>query len=76
MNPIIVSKRGKHLYLRKIEVVVKMPVSKTPQEIQVFNGMAHFYKCFIRKFASIMAPITKLLKKTKVFKWIIECQTT
>jgi hypothetical protein len=22
-----------------------------------------------------MAPITKLLKKTKVFKWIVECQT-
>jgi hypothetical protein len=50
-----------------------MPLPKTPQEIQVFNGMAQFYKCFIRNFDSIMAPITKLLKKTKVFGWIVEC---
>jgi hypothetical protein len=51
-----------------------MLIPKTPQEIQVFNGMAHFYRCFIKKFASIMALITKLLKKTKMFKWIVECQ--
>jgi hypothetical protein len=27
-------------------------------------------------FASVMALITKLLKKAKVFEWTIECQTT
>jgi len=53
-----------------------MPVPKTPQEIQVFNGMAWFYICFIRNFASIMAPIIKLLRKAKVFEWTIECQIT
>jgi hypothetical protein len=37
--------------------------------------MAQFYKWFINFFTSIMAPITKLLKKTKEFKWTIECQT-
>jgi hypothetical protein len=51
-----------------------MPVLKTPQEIQVFNGMAQFYRCFTRNFAFIMERITKLLRKTKVFKWTIECQ--
>jgi hypothetical protein len=29
--------------------------------------MAQFYKCFIKKFAAIMAPITKLTIKTKNF---------
>jgi hypothetical protein len=52
-----------------------MPIPKTPQEIQVFNGMALFYRCFNKKIAFVMAPITKLLRKIKVFKWTTECQT-
>jgi hypothetical protein len=36
--------------------------------------MAQFYKCFIKIFASIMAPITKLLRKAEMFEWIGECQ--
>jgi hypothetical protein len=36
----IVSKEGKTLDLKKIEALVKMPIPKTPQEIQVFSGMA------------------------------------
>jgi hypothetical protein len=51
-----------------------MPPPKNPQQIQVFNGMALFYGCFIKKFATIMAPIIKLTKKTKTFLWIKECK--
>jgi hypothetical protein len=51
-----------------------MPPPKNSQEIQVFNGMAQFYRCFIKKFAAIMAPITKLTKRTKTFLWTKECQ--
>ncbi len=51
-----------------------MPIPTTPQEIQVFNGMAQFYKCFIINFVSIMSPITKVLKKFEVFEWTKECQ--
>ncbi len=41
-----------------------MPPPKNPQQIQVFNGMAQFYKCFIKNFATVMAPIIKLTIKT------------
>jgi hypothetical protein len=51
-----------------------MPIPKTLQEIQVFNGMAQFYKCFIRNFVYVMALITKLFKKNEVFEWTIKCQ--
>jgi hypothetical protein len=63
----IVSKKGKTFYPKKIKALIKMLVPKTPQEIQVFNGMAKFYRCFIKNFASIMALITKLLQKAQVF---------
>jgi hypothetical protein len=59
----IVSKEGKTLNAKKIEVLLKMSIPKTTQEIQVFNEMAQFYICFIINFASTMVPITKLLKK-------------
>jgi hypothetical protein len=36
--------------------------------------MAQYYKCFIKDFAFIMAPITKLLCKIEAFKWTIKCQ--
>jgi hypothetical protein len=43
----------------------KHPPPKNPQQIQVFNGMAQFYKTFIKKFIVIMA--LKMTKKTKTF---------
>lgn len=67
-------KEGKTHGLKNIEIVVKMPVPKTPQEIQVFHGTAQFYQCFIKDFAYFMAPITKLLKKIEAFDWTTECQ--
>jgi hypothetical protein len=54
----IVSMEGKLLVLKNIQAIVNMPPPKNPQQIQVFNGMAHFYKCFIKNFIAIMAPIT------------------
>jgi hypothetical protein len=36
----IVSKEGKTHNPKKREVLVKMPIPKTRQDIQVFNGMA------------------------------------
>jgi hypothetical protein len=45
----IISKEGKTFDLKKIKALVNMSMSKTPQDIQVFNGMAQFYICFIKK---------------------------
>jgi hypothetical protein len=72
----IVSKEGKLPNLKKIHAIINMPPPRNPQHIQVFNGMTQFYKCFIKSFVVIMAPITKLTKKTKAFLWIEEYQKT
>ena len=69
----IVSKEGKILDPKKVQAIVNMLVLINPRQIQVFNGMVQFYKCFINNFAFIMAPITKLTRKTKPFIWTIEC---
>jgi len=43
----IVFKEVKTPNLKKIKVIFKMLIPTTLKEIQVFNGMAQFYKCFI-----------------------------
>ncbi len=65
----VVSKARKSSDPKKISIIVNMPSPKTPKHIQVFNGMAQFYRCFIKNVAFIMAPITKLLCKIEVFAW-------
>jgi hypothetical protein len=63
----MVSKEGKILDLEKVQAIVNMQIPINPQQIQVFNGMAQYYKCFIKNFAFIMALIAKLMKKIKPF---------
>ncbi len=63
----IVFKEGKLLGPKKIFAIMNMSPLKTPKDIQVFNGMVQFYGWFIWDFAFIMAPITNLLQKMKVF---------
>jgi hypothetical protein len=61
------SQRGKSLDPKKIQAIVQMLVPSNPQQIQVFNKMTQFYKCFIKNFAFVMASITKLMRKIKQF---------
>jgi hypothetical protein len=49
----------------------KHPPPKNPQHIQVFNGMAQFYRSFIKIFVANMAP--KMTKKVKILFWTKEC---
>ncbi len=70
----IVCKEGKIPNLKKVQVIVNMLVPTNPQKIQVFNGMAYFYRCFIKNFDFIMALITKLMMKTKPFMWTTKHQ--
>jgi len=68
----IISKKKKLPYLKKIQAIVDMPPPKNPQQIQIFNGMAQFYTCFIKNFV-VMVPITKLTRNTQTIIWTKEC---
>ncbi len=63
----IVSKEGKLPDPKKIDAIMNMLVPQNSQQIQVFNGMVQFYKCFIKKFTTIMAPITTHKENIKFF---------
>jgi hypothetical protein len=57
----VVSKEGKLLDPKNNLAIVHMLTPKTFKDIQVFNDMTQYYKCFIKVFAFIMVPIVKLL---------------
>ncbi len=59
-----VYKEGKTLNPNKVQAIMSIQIPTNPQQIQVFNGMAQFDRCFIKNFAFIMALITKLMRKT------------
>jgi hypothetical protein len=63
----IVSKEGKSPNSKKIQAIVNMHVPQNSLQIQVLNGMAQFYKFFIKNFIVLMALITKLTWKTIFF---------
>jgi hypothetical protein len=44
-----------------------MHVPQNSLQIQVFNGMAQFYICFIKNFVMIKVPIIKVMKKIYYF---------
>jgi len=69
------------LYSRKANYWIPKDIShyqhfgtKNPQGYPSLQWYGLIYRCFIWDFTFIMAPITKLHKKTKTFEWISECQ--
>ena len=60
----VVSAQGVKIEDEQIKVVKNWPEPKSVQDIQVFIGFANFYRCFIRGFSRIAAPLTFMLKTT------------
>lgn len=64
----IVSKEGIQVDPSKIEAEQKWPSPTTVIEIRSFLGLAGYYHCFVKDFARIPAPLTKLTKKNVKFQ--------
>jgi hypothetical protein len=63
----IVFKEGKLPNPKKIQVIINMPPFKNCQQIQVFNGMAQFYRCFIKTLLLLWHLSLNSLEKQKLF---------
>lgn len=53
----------------KIAALMDYPIPKSIKDIRRFLGMAGWYHKFISNFASVVAPITDLLKNKNKFEW-------
>lgn len=56
--------------VEKVEAVKFWPVPATIKELQCFLRFANFYRCFIKIYSQVTAPLTSLLKnKPKSLSW-------
>ena len=57
----------------KVEAIQAWPIPNSTQGLRGFLRFSGFYRCFIKGYASIVAPLTRLLVKDQ-FQWSPEAQ--
>ena len=69
----VVSKEGIALDPAKVVAVQDWKIPRNATEVRSFLGLAGYYRKFIKDFAKISAPLTRLTKKNLVFSWDVDC---
>ena len=54
---------------KKVEAVMNFPKLGNRRNVRQFLGIAGYYRRFIKDFAKIDRPITKLLQNNEAFRW-------
>ena len=65
----VVSKHGIEVDESKIEAIKNWPIPMNVSQVRSFNGLAGFYRRFVKDFSTIAAPLNDLTKKGVDFKW-------
>ncbi|GBG71673.1 hypothetical protein CBR_g9087 [Chara braunii] len=52
---------------------INWPTPRTLTELRSFEGLANYYRKFVRNFSTIAAPLRRLLKKKTIWKWDKDC---
>jgi hypothetical protein len=52
-----------------IEAIKSWPIPTMLTQLQIFLRLAGFYRCFMRDFSTIAAPLYDLMKKGVLFRW-------
>jgi hypothetical protein len=65
----VVTSQGIDVDEVKIDAIKSWPIPTTLTQLQSFLGLAGFYRCFVRDFSTIAAPLNDLTKKGVLLGW-------
>jgi len=70
----VMSSHGLEVDKAKIDVISSLPYPLCVREVRSFLGYVGFYRCFIKDFSKITAPLCKLLAKEVDFVFDQACK--
>jgi hypothetical protein len=70
----IVSEKGIAPQKKKLQAITDWPTPKDVTDVRSFIGLCGFYRKFIKAYATLVTPLTDLLKKDKTFSWTTSCK--
>ena len=60
---------GVKMQFEKLEAIIKFPRPNSVTDIKSFLGLAGYYRRFIRNFAALSEPLSRLTRKELKFEW-------
>lgn len=70
----VVDVNGLHADPEKVKAMLQLPCPKSVREVRRILGVFSWYRRFLPNFATLVAPITALVKKSVKFYWSQECE--
>ena len=58
----------------KVKSIIDYSIPENKKSLMRFLGMAGYYRKFCKNFSEVIAPLTKLLKKSVKYHWSETCQ--
>lgn len=71
----VISAKGVEVDNSKIDIILSWPLPYTIKQLRGFLGLTGYYRRFVKGYATIAFPLTKMLKHDS-FYWTPESETT